>query len=105
MRAAVDTLAKHGIAAGAYSTTRYWRHITGGAQLRIPVWVASSTNQLGAPAWCTAAKAFTGGEVWLVQALPGQFDTNWVCNALADVSFPRSSGRVGCGDHAALAAS
>jgi len=82
VRAAVDALAKHGIAAGVYSTPRYWREITGNAQLRLPVWVASTTNQAGAPTWCTPAKAFTGGEVWLVQALPGQFDTNFSCDPL-----------------------
>ena len=84
VKAAVETLKKHGIASGVYSTLRYWREITGNAQLGLPVWIASSTNQLGAPGWCTPAKAFTGGDVWLVQALPGQFDTNWACDALAN---------------------
>lgn len=83
VRAAVAALAKHGIASGVYSTPRYWREITGSAQLLLPVWVASTTNQLGAPSWCTPAKAFTGGAVWLVQALPGQFDTNFACDGLA----------------------
>src|SRR5438552_605711 len=70
-------------AAAVYSTPRYWREIPGGARLRLPVWVASTTDQVGARAWCGPDKAFTGGEVWLVQALPGQFDANWACDPAA----------------------
>jgi hypothetical protein len=82
VKAAVETLRQHGIAAGVYSTPRYWREITGRARLDIPVWVASTTNQLGAPDWCSPLKAFTGGPVALVQALPGQFDTNFACDGV-----------------------
>ncbi|MBW8826131.1 MAG: hypothetical protein JF603_07260 [Acidobacteria bacterium] len=83
VRGAVMELSSAGAAAGVYSTPRYWREITGGARLGLPVWVASTTDQLGAPSWCGADKAFTGGEVWLVQALPGQFDANWACDPVA----------------------
>jgi hypothetical protein len=83
VKAAVETLRQHGIAAGVYSTPRYWREITGRAQLGLPVWVASTTNQLGAPEWCSPLKAFTGGPVALVRALPGQFDTNYACEGVA----------------------
>lgn len=80
---AVRALASAGHRAGVYSTLRYWREIMGDHRNGLPVWIASTTDQLGAPAWCDEAKAFTGGEVWLVQSLPGQFDVNWACAPLA----------------------
>jgi hypothetical protein len=82
LRGAVDAVRRAGGRVGVYSTPRYWRQIMGGANVGLPVWVASTTDQSGAPSWCTAAKGFTGGEVFLVQALPGQFDANWACDAL-----------------------
>jgi hypothetical protein len=60
-----------------------WRRITGDAQLGLPVWVAGAPTDRAATTWCNADHSFNGGQVWLVQSLPVQFDHNWACNALA----------------------
>jgi hypothetical protein len=81
VRAAAETLQKHGVRAGVYSTPYMWRTITGGARNGLPVWVAGSPNDATSPTWCSnPAKDFTGGGVWLVQALPVAFDVNYACD-------------------------
>ena len=83
VKAAAETLAKAGKRVGVYSTPRMWRRITGDALLGLPVWVAGAPTDAAATTWCNADHSFNGGQVWLVQSLPGQFDHNWACNAVA----------------------
>jgi hypothetical protein len=80
VRAAAETLQKAGLRAGVYSTPYMWRHITGGARLGLPAWVAGAPTNAAAPSWCDAPeKDFAGGGVWLVQSLPVAFDVNYAC--------------------------
>jgi hypothetical protein len=80
VKAAAETLRKHGIRAGVYSTPYMWRVITGGARNGLPAWVAGASTEADAPSWCDdPAKDFTGGGVWLVQSLPIAFDVNYAC--------------------------
>ena len=83
VKAAAETLAKAGKRVGIYSTPGMWRRITGDAQLGLPVWVAGAPTDAAATTWCNADHSFNGGQVWLVQSLPVQFDHNWACNAVA----------------------
>ncbi|HVM54670.1 MAG TPA: hypothetical protein VM262_15900 [Acidimicrobiales bacterium] len=83
VRAAVETLQKAGIRSGVYSTYLMWRRITGDAQLGLPVWAAGAPTDADAPAWCDDRKAFNGGQTWLVQSLPIEFDNNWACDPVA----------------------
>ena len=81
VKAAVETLAQHGIRAGIYSTPLMWRTLTGGTRMNVPVWFAGAANDAVAPAVCTDPRAdFTGGGVWLVQSLPIVFDVNYACS-------------------------
>jgi hypothetical protein len=80
VKAAAETLRKHGIRAGVYSTPYQWRLITGGDRNGLPAWVAGSPTDATSPSWCDdPAKDFTGGGVWLVQSLPVAFDVNYAC--------------------------
>jgi hypothetical protein len=83
VKAAAETLVKAGKRAGVYSTPSMWRRITGDAQLGLPVWVAGAPTDAAATTWCNADHSFNGGQVWLVQSLPVQFDHNWACNPVA----------------------
>jgi hypothetical protein len=83
VKAAAETLVKAGKRAGIYSTPGMWRRITGDAQLGLPVWVAGAPTDAAATTWCNADHSFNGGQVWLVQSLPLQFDHNWACAAVA----------------------
>jgi hypothetical protein len=84
VKAAAETLVKAGKRVGVYSTPGMWRRITGDAQLGLPVWVAGAPTDAAATTWCNADHAFNGGQVWLVQSLPVQFDHNWACAPIAD---------------------
>lgn len=83
VKAAAETLVKAGKRVGVYSTPAMWRRITGDVQLGLPVWVAGAPTDEAASTWCNADHAFNGGQVWLVQSLPVQFDHNWACNPVA----------------------
>jgi GH25 family lysozyme M1 (1,4-beta-N-acetylmuramidase) len=82
VRAATETLQKEGRVIGIYSVPQMWLRITGGAQNGLPVWIAGAPTDAVAPSWCTPAKSFTGGEVWLVQSVPTQFDVNFACDPM-----------------------
>ena len=80
VQGAIDGLRGAGVSVGVYSTPYQWRKITGGMHTGLPVWVAGAPDDAAATTWCTADHEFGGGKVWLVQALPIQFDNNWACD-------------------------
>ena len=47
------------------------------------MWVAGAPTDDAAPSWCDGHKSFNGGQTWLVQSLPIQFDNNWACDPVA----------------------
>ena len=50
---ALRALQQHGVTAGIYSSGPMWQQITGGAQLHVPVWLATSVNDYRQlPQWC-----------------------------------------------------
>ena len=83
VKAAAETLQKAGKRVGVYSTYLMWRRITGDAEFGLPIWVAGAPTDAEAPAWCDGRKAFNGGQVWLVQAMPIEFDNNFACDPVA----------------------
>jgi hypothetical protein len=83
VKAAAETLQQAGKRVGIYSTYLMWRRITGDAEFGLPIWVAGAPTDGDAPAWCDGRKAFNGGQVWLVQSLPIQFDNNFACDPVA----------------------
>lgn len=87
VKAAIDTLAASGVRAGIYSSPVMWRRITGGARFDVPVWLADIVSAPDAPGWCGPEHSFSGGPIWMVQALPGVLDINWACDPI--VADPR----------------
>jgi len=63
-------------AVGIYSTPAMWEEITGKWQVGLPVWTAGATK---ANAATKCGIGFTGGPVWLVQYLDGDYDGNYAC--------------------------
>jgi len=52
---ALRALELRGVTAGIYSSTAMWQQITGGAQLTVPVWLATSvTDYQQLPSYCAA---------------------------------------------------
>jgi hypothetical protein len=50
---ALRALEQHGVTPGIYSSGPMWQQITGGAQLHVPVWLATSvTDYHQLPQWC-----------------------------------------------------
>jgi hypothetical protein len=85
VKAAMETLQKHGRRVGVYSTYLQWRRITGDASFGLPIWIAGAPTDADAPSYCHRTdKHFNGGEPWLVQSIPIQYDVNWACDAVAD---------------------
>ncbi|MHB1447447.1 MAG: hypothetical protein ACYCZV_17595, partial [Acidimicrobiales bacterium] len=76
---AVAALRDAGLSVGVYSTPYQWGEITGGAQLGLPVWVATGTDLSDPSSWCTGAHAFNGGSVWMVQYGLNGFDGDYAC--------------------------
>jgi hypothetical protein len=83
VKAAIDTLAASGVRAGIYSSPLMWRRITGGVRFDVPIWLADIVGAADAPGWCGPERAFSGGPIWMVQALPGAWDINWACDPVA----------------------
>jgi len=53
INAAIRTLQQHGVIAGVYSSAPMWQQITGGAQLGVPVWLATTvTDYRQLPQYC-----------------------------------------------------
>jgi len=53
INAAIRTLQQHGVIAGVYSSVPMWQQITGGAQLSVPVWLATAvTDYRQLPQYC-----------------------------------------------------
>jgi hypothetical protein len=95
VKAAAETLAKAGKRVGIYSAPGMWQRITGDARFGLPVWVAGAPTDDAAITWCNRDHSFNGGQVWLVQSLPFQYDHNWACdpvasNPAASFSFRRA---------------
>ena len=83
VKAAKETLEKHGIRPGVYSTWLQWRKITGDAVFGMPVWAAGVPTDAEMPGYCNRPeKAFNGGEIWMVQSIPIVFDVNYVCDPM-----------------------
>ncbi len=61
---------------GIYSTPAMWEEITGKWQNGLPAWIGEGTKA-NAPTQCGVG--FTGGPVWLVQYLDGDYDGNYAC--------------------------
>jgi hypothetical protein len=83
VKAAAETLQQAGKRVGIYSTYLMWRRITGDAVFGLPIWIAGAPTDADMPAWCDGRKSFNGGQTWLVQSLPIQFDNNFACDPIA----------------------
>ncbi|MHB1854125.1 MAG: glycoside hydrolase family 25 domain-containing protein, partial [Acidimicrobiales bacterium] len=79
IQGAVAGLRHAGLSVGVYSTPYQWYEITGGAQLGLPVWVATGTGLANPSSWCSAGHAFNGGSVWMVQYGLNGFDGDYAC--------------------------
>ena len=79
IQGAVDALRSAGLSVGVYSTPYQWGVITGGAQLGLPVWVATGTALNNPSSWCNSSHAFNGGSVWMVQYGLNGFDGDYAC--------------------------
>jgi hypothetical protein len=79
IQGAVDGLRAAGLSVGVYSTPYQWGVITGGAQLGLPVWVATGMGMSNPSSWCNAGHAFNGGSVWMVQYGLNGFDADYAC--------------------------
>jgi hypothetical protein len=80
IQGAVDFLKSKGATVGVYSTKSMWNAIAGSSFLpNLPNWVSGALNSTSAPSYCTAAYAFGGGTVQLVQYLNGGYDGVYAC--------------------------
>ena len=79
IQGAVAALRAAGLSVGVYSTPYQWGEITGGAQLGLPVWVATGVALSNPSSWCTTGHAFNGGPVWMVQYGLNGFDGDYAC--------------------------
>jgi hypothetical protein len=80
VQGAIDRLRNMGLAVGVYSTGYQWGIITGSYSPGVPVWVAGAIDIASANAWCSGSHSFGGGETWMVQTVPLQFDYDVVCS-------------------------
>jgi hypothetical protein len=80
---AVAALRQQGKQAGVYSTQSQWQSITGGAPLKLPIWIAG--YDYGPATYCDPNNAatywFALGSPQLVQSMPGTFDPDTACSA------------------------
>lgn len=69
---------------GFYSTPRLWNRITGGSDLfdEYPAWHAGARDRADAERRCREERAFTGGELAMVQWVEDGFDLNIRCDAV-----------------------
>jgi hypothetical protein len=69
---------------GFYSTPRLWNRITGGSDLfdEYPAWHAGARDRADAERRCREERAFTGGELAMVQWVEDGFDLNIRCAAV-----------------------
>ena len=81
VRGAIERLHQLGLSAGIYSTSYQWGLIAGGYSPGVPIWVAGAPDAATAAQWCNGSHGFAGGETWMVQTVPGQFDYDIVCDA------------------------
>jgi hypothetical protein len=90
IQAAIDRLRAAGVTVGLYSAPNQWTQIAGGFSPGLPVWVAGAPDAATAPSYCTAAHAFGGGPVWLVQYPTSDSDAVYACGAATPAPAPTS---------------
>ena len=99
LRGWVDELRAAKRVVGVYSTSGFWRQITGGWQSGLPQWVAVGLEGVDS-ARRACAEPFSSGPVLMTQWLTGPYDGNVLCpgnDALAHTFFggwarPKSAG-------------
>jgi hypothetical protein len=69
---------------GFYSTPRLWNRITGGTDIfaEYPAWHAGARDRADAERRCREERAFTGGELAMVQWVEDGLDLNVRCDAV-----------------------
>jgi len=74
----IDYLRSQAVTVGIYSTRYQFGQIAGSYSPGVPVWLADYDTSTPADD-CHPWKGFGGGQVWMVQIGPGQFDTDYSC--------------------------
>jgi hypothetical protein len=92
IQGAIDYLKSQGRSVGIYSTSKQWGQVAGSYNPGLPVWVAGAPDAGSAPGYCTAADAFGGGQVWLVQVTGDQFDNDYACSPQSAVAVQVPAG-------------
>jgi hypothetical protein len=78
IQGAIAELHRNREGVGIYSTGYQWGVIAGDYAPAVPVWLAGAPDVATAATWCSQP-GFGGGQVWMVQALVGQFDNDFAC--------------------------
>lgn len=76
---AIEYLKATGHRVGIYSTPRVWNLLMGSYAPGVPVWTAGADDLQTAPARCSSAYAFGGGQVLMVQYVSEHLDANFSC--------------------------